>query len=380
MEYIKAINTIKNMHKTESKKISVVHVISDDLWGGAEAQCNLMIEELSLLASVALLSFNDGKLSSNLRKNSKVRVNSLNEKEGISQLLQKSCTIISELKPDIIHSHGYKEAFIACICALRFKIKWVHHIHGSSENYTGLKLIKAKMYGSLEKLLTRFFAHKIIFASEKSRLNLGYGNIEKSLVIYNAANVTYDSTANKLSDDTVRIHILGRIAPIKRVDLAISTFSHVAHNLGNSRSIELHIVGSGPLLEKMKGYARAVMRENERIHFRGFTETPTVLLKKECDILIVTSDNEGTPTTILEAMQLGIPILARSVGGIPEIKDKAPSYPLIVVKSNDPKILAEKLQEMIRDLPQLRKKAEKTNVTFFLPNRLIGELIDLYYS
>ena len=82
------------------------------------------------------------------------------------------------------------------------------------------------------------------------------------------------------------------------------------------RGVEFHwyLVGDGPLLGEMQAMSRRLRVERE-VTFTGRLENPCPLMK-QCDAFVLLSDYEGTPVTIDEAKVLGVPVLARGVGGI----------------------------------------------------------------
>jgi len=77
------------------------------------------------------------------------------------------------------------------------------------------------------------------------------------------------------------------------------------------------IVGDGPLMEEMTGLAKRLGLIAE-IDFLGFRSNSLSILR-QMDCLLLTSDHEGLPMVVLEALALGVPTVAHSVGGLPEV-------------------------------------------------------------
>ena len=105
---------------------------------------------------------------------------------------------------------------------------------------------------------------------------------------------------------------VGRLVPWKRVDMVIEAIAR----LENSGLI---VVGDGPVLKFLQGLARR-LGVSDRVYFAGRrSKTETLALMAACDIFVLNSTYEGFPHVVLEAMSLGLPVIATAVGGIPEI-------------------------------------------------------------
>lgn len=106
---------------------------------------------------------------------------------------------------------------------------------------------------------------------------------------------------------------VGRMEGEKRYDLVLQAAQEL-----KLHGVEFHwyLVGDGPLLEEMQTMSRQMGLEQE-VTFTGRLENPCPLMKR-CDAFVLLSDYEGAPVTIDEAKVLGVPVLARDVGGIKE--------------------------------------------------------------
>jgi glycosyltransferase involved in cell wall biosynthesis len=104
--------------------------------------------------------------------------------------------------------------------------------------------------------------------------------------------------------------------PVKRVDLFIGTIALLNQQGLTCRGV---IIGSGPLETKLRQLAEesGVL---DQLDFKGFVN-PSLDELRKLDVLLMTSDHEGLPMTLLEALALEIPVVAHEVGGIPEVLD-----------------------------------------------------------
>jgi len=108
----------------------------------------------------------------------------------------------------------------------------------------------------------------------------------------------------------------GRLTSEKRVDRFLSLLARLRATAGpHVRGL---IVGEGPLRESLRRQAAEMNLSPEAVEFRD-RQQQMAPVYAESDILVMTSDFEGTPNVILEAMAAGLPTVANKVGGIPEI-------------------------------------------------------------
>ena len=86
---------------------------------------------------------------------------------------------------------------------------------------------------------------------------------------------------------------------------------------GHNREVQLVLVGSGPLERALRDDARS-LGLSDRVVFAGSRDDVAELLPA-FDVFALSSQNEGLPISLLEAMAAGVPCVATSVGGVPEV-------------------------------------------------------------
>jgi glycosyltransferase involved in cell wall biosynthesis len=114
----------------------------------------------------------------------------------------------------------------------------------------------------------------------------------------------------------VQIVLVGRLEAQKRVDRFLRVLAQLKES--STTPIKGVIVGTGSLRDELLGLAGQLGLLPDAVEFRG----PTGDIKavyEQSDILALTSDHEGTPNVVLEAMAAGLPVVATRVGGIPDI-------------------------------------------------------------
>jgi len=118
--------------------------------------------------------------------------------------------------------------------------------------------------------------------------------------------------------DKVLLYV-GRLTRIKRLDVLVKAFALMSRVRDDARLV---IVGDGPERAKIERLAQS-LDLREKVTMTG--EQPNrlaVALMAESDMLVLSSDNEGTPVVIIEALSVGTPVISTNVGGIPEVVDE----------------------------------------------------------
>ncbi|WP_407691110.1 glycosyltransferase [Rubrobacter marinus] len=142
--------------------------------------------------------------------------------------------------------------------------------------------------------------------------------------------------------------MIARLQPEKGVASFLKAAASVAEELPAARFV---VVGDGPMREELHALAGR-LGVRDRVLFLGFRPDAQALLGL-LDVVAVPSVSEGTPLVVLEAMAAGVPVVASSVGGIPD--QIRPGSEGILVPPGDPRALGDGLLEVLRD-PELARR------------------------
>lgn len=339
-------------------RLHILHVISGDLWAGAEAQLFTLANTLHtrLGATVSVVILNPGRLEQELRKTG-IQVIVLNEsKLSGMRILQQLVQIVRELKPDVIHTHRTKENIFGSIAAKLNGIPSLRTAHGAPEHIPGWHDIPKHLIQFLDWFSGRFFQCRVIAVSDDLADILGQEfrpeiirTIENGIDINSLAQ-SMKGSPTRASMPELNIGIAGRLVPVKRVDLFIHTAKHL-HDTQPGLRLDFHIYGDGPLREELEALARSLNTESY-LHFEGHrNDTPTLL--RNLDLLLMTSDHEGLPMILLEAMTLETPVIAHRVGGITKLLDQGNCG--VLVEDHSPEGYARAIREYVGN-PELHKE------------------------
>jgi len=228
---------------------------------------------------------------------------------------------IRRFKPDVIHTHTAKAGVVGRVASILsgHKSVRVHTFHGHLLNgYFGSG--KTKLVVLVEKFLA-LFTDQLLAVGAKVKDDLlaaGIGNQNKFSVMppgLRLAKVPSRVSARQelsLNGGATYCAFIGRITQIKRPDRFLDVVAEI-----KSRGIDLHFIvaGAGELLQYCQDRAKT---ENLPVTFLGWREDIEVVLAA-ADLVLLTSDNEGTPLSLIQAGMVGIPVVATNVGSTNEI-------------------------------------------------------------
>lgn len=247
-----------------------------------------------------------------LNKLKGVKLHFLHKKSGFSlSFLIKLKSLLKRIGPDIINTHSSRT--LRYLFLLRFcqKIKIAHVVTNNPQIYNKKlfwlykKRLHQKSWSNLQIIGISDTVSAIFSSVYKYPL-------KKIRTIYNGVEYPPFKGNQKKVFDFVTC---GSLIPIKNQSLLLRSFASL-----KSKTSTLAILGDGPLMEELKKEA-IELNIYDRICFFGRVENPFEILLKS-KIFILTSLSEGNPISIVEAMSQGLPIVAPSVGGIPDlIKD-----------------------------------------------------------
>ncbi len=327
--------------------MKILHLASGDLWAGAEVQLFHLVAALHRQASmeVRVVLLNPGQLEQELRGQG-VEVTVLDETRlSAGVILTRLLSLTKFFQPDVIHTHRSKENLLGGFAARLTGKKSVRTVHGANEIASGRIDVRRLIINGLDRLAGVFLQQKIIAVSDelKTKLSSHYP-ANRLLVIENSINEQHvtarasEPTEITFDTDCFNVGFVGRFVPVKRVDL----FYDIAVRVLQARpdgNIVFHMLGDGPLMDEVMSRRQQAGLE-QRILLHGFVSNSAPLIKN-MDLLMFTSDHEGLPMTLLEAMTLGVPVLSRNLATIRQVLcDGDCGY---ILDGEDPQALAQQV-------------------------------------
>lgn len=305
---------------------SVTHIASGDLWAGAEVQLFMLARaQQQLGADVSVILLNDGLLATKLAA-AGIAVHILPERSlAAPDILRRMIPLLRRLAPDVVHTHRMKENIVGSLAALANGIPSVRTTHGAAESaLSGLSLAK-RTVRTLDRVLGARLQKRVIAVTTELRGRLAAFYPRRRLItIENGIDPAAFSTlapgaalSPTFTQAPRRIGFVGRLVPVKRADLFIAAAAQFAA-ADTSGNVHFFLIGDGPLRESL---VQAAARLRGQVHFLGELSTVHPYIAA-LDALVMCSDHEGLPMTLLEAMSLRVPVIGHDVGGITDLLDQ----------------------------------------------------------
>lgn len=279
--------------------------------------------------------------------------------------IQECLTLFKRIRPHLVHAHSSKAGMVARVAGWLGHVPTIFTSHGWGFT-PGTPLARRLIAWLTEKLL-RPLASQIICVSEFDRqlaIDLHIGSSKSFVTIRNGI----PDLSLPVADPTChppQIIMVARFNEQKDQATLLKAISQL-----NNASIHVTFVGSGPALASCKDLATA-LGVAEQISFLGDRRDVAVLLSR-AQIFVLSTHYEGLPISILEAMRAGLPVIATSVSGIPEVVEDGQTG--LLVPHNNSQALAQALQTLIES-PQLRQRLGDAGRRRFLQEFSVERMI-----
>jgi len=326
------------------------------LWAGAEVQIATLLRALKAdpAFDLSAIVLNKGRLAEELAA-AGIPVTVYDESGGALKILRSLVSHLNRDRPAIVHSHRYKEHILGAFAAkLSHNPIVVQTYHGLEEHLRGWAALKMGAYTRLNTISGNMAAQGFIGVSGEIAgvLQRRYpsGTVR---CIRNGVDLTRVKATKSRAEVREQLGIpagafvvgtVCRLTPVKGIEYLIRASGIRRKNHGYQQG-RLVIVGDGPLRPILEDLAREVGIADDTL-FLG-ARTDVYDLMAAFDALALPSLHEGIPMVVLEAMAIGVPIIASRVGGIPEIVDDGQEA--LLVPAQEPDALALAIDALAQD-------------------------------
>jgi glycosyltransferase involved in cell wall biosynthesis len=184
----------------------------------------------------------------------------------------------------------------------------------------------------------------------------------------NAVDEQQFAPADGRRSQPVTLLAVGRLGPEKRFDRFLSAFARVRRE--SATATRAVIVGDGCERERLQRHAADLDLLPHAVEFRG-TSSNLRDIYHQADVLVLTSEWEGTPNVVLEAMACGLPVVATRVGGVPEVVEDGRTG--LLVDRDDDRALDAALHQLVES-SSLREQFGRHGRTRVLQQHAIARL------
>lgn len=286
--------------------------------------------------------------------------------------------IIRRGRFDVVHNHNFTALTVgvpaAILAGVNVLVRTEHNVTRS----------RGRVRDTLSKLAAMREDAQIAVSGDVRRTHVAAGRIppERFVTIRNGIEGIPRASAGARASVRVGLGLLenafvclnvGSLTPQKNR----RTLLEAAARLKDMPNVRFVVVGSGPEEARLKGLAEE-MGLSDRVSFLGQRlDVPDLLAAS--DIFVLSSDWEGLPITILEAMSAGVPCVTTDVGGIPEVLTDGETG--ILVPPRDPDALAAGVRRLAGDAGFRRRIADAAEREFerrFRSEQMVRQTEALY--
>ena len=292
--------------------------------------------------------------------------------------LLKVMARIRELDPDVVHGHGAKGGLYARLArALSPRDNWVsgYTLHGGSMHAAPPRSLSNTLFMTAERLLERSSDVLLFESAYISRLfeqRVGGSHALRHIVL-NGVGEAEGKRIEPVSDAADFVYV-GELRFHKAIDVLLEALARINARRGTPAS--LAIVGSGPdeaaLMQQTRDLGLA-----EHVHFHGRMPAREAFALGRT--MVVPSRAESLPYVVLEAAAAGVPMIATSVGGIPEIF--GPRAGVLVAAGEVTPLCDAMIEALEGDQTQRQRDAEELSayvLDHFSVERMVDAVINGY--
>ncbi|MBN1562315.1 MAG: glycosyltransferase family 4 protein [Anaerolineae bacterium] len=241
--------------------------------------------------------------------------------------LYKLWRLMRQFRPDVVHTHTAKAGFVGRIAAWLARVPVrVHTFHGHVfHGY--FSPVKTKLFLWLERFTARL-SDRLITISPGLRDELvteyRIAPVSKfEIVPLGLELAPYAETPRHQGDfraefnipsDAPLIGIVGRLVPIKNHALFLQAADQVRRTIPNAQFV---IIGDGERRAEIEAHVDT-LNLRDAVTFTGWLQDLKPAYS-DMDVLVISSDNEGTPVSIIEALAAGVAVVSTAVGGVPDL-------------------------------------------------------------
>ena len=289
-------------------------------------------------------------------------------------------------RPHVVHTHTAKAGFVGRIAARLAGVPVVLHTFHGHVFHGYFSPAKTRLFLLMERLGARL-STRIITISPSLRDEIAeYGVTGRDRIVVIPLGFELDAFASQpratgdfrrslgLPNDAKLVVAVGRLVPIKNIPLLLE-----AAAIARQQDPRIHVVliGDGELRAELEARAEALGMA-DAVHFAGWRRD-LASVYADLDAVVISSHNEGTPASLIEAMATGCPVIATRVGGVPDMIVDGRTGRL--VPPGDREALAAALLALFREpelTTRMAKLARERTLERHQATRLVGDIDWLY--
>lgn len=274
--------------------------------------------------------------------------------------------IIDDFKPDIVHTHASKPGAIGRLAAHNRKVPVIVHTFHGHYFHSYFNKLKTNMFKQIERSLAKRTS-KIIAISEIQKHELSIEHKiappEKFEVVplgFDLDRFRTDTESKRkefraefnVTDDEIAVGIIGRLVDVKDHKYFLRLCKHVLDK--TTKNVRFFIIGDGEMRTELEEFCNEINIEfnahpnylpaHAKLTFCSW-RTDIDRINAGLDIVVLTSKNEGTPVSLIEAQASGTPVVSTNVGGVENVVEH--NVTGLLAEQSDELKMAENLMSLI---------------------------------
>ncbi len=359
------------------KKIKLLEIIGDSTLAGAPRHLLTLLENLPEKNFSLFVICPPGPLAGEVRalkRNIDLEIVPMNSKLDLSSIREIRANI-KHIKPDVIHVHGTRAGSLARLASISLGYPLIYTEHLWTKHY---RITNPFNYGVQITGLwfLDWFTTLNIAVSQAVKDFMVANQIsrpEKIIVVFNATKIPKER-AKIFSGKNLRLGTVGTLNFQKGIQYLIQAMPKILREFPN---VTLEVIGEGEHRRQLEKLTKKLKLE-KKVIFTGFIQEIDEKMK-EFDVYIQPSYSESFGLAIVQAMSLGIPIVATNTGGIPEVVTAGKSG--LLIEPGKPAAIAEAVISLLRDPRRAKNMGElareEAKIKFNLPD-MIKEMERIY--
>ncbi len=284
-------------------------------------------------------------------------------------------SIIKRFKPDIVHTHASKAGVLGRLAAHNCGVPAIFHTFHGHVFHSYFNKPKTELFKMVERKMASY-SSKIITISNIQKHEIGDihqicdpNKIEVVPLGFDLNRFHFNQDEKRaefrakynLNDDEIAIGIIGRLTAIKNHKLFIHAIEQMHNN--TPYKVRAFIIGDGEMKQELMDYCKSInidfttdANEKRTITFTSWIKNVDIAYAG-LDVVALTSLNEGTPVTLIEAQAAGKPIVSTNVGGIEDVV--IPNETALLSPTDNVHLLSENLTKIVSSAELRNNLAQK---------------------
>ena len=266
--------------------------------------------------------------------------------------------VLRAFRPHIVHTHLAKAGLLGRLAAALLRVPVIIHTFHGNVLRGYFSVAKSRLFLGLERLLARLSTRVIAISEQQASELRDLGIATKPRLVRVPLGLDLapflDTPAGRLRRElgldaaVPLVGIVARLVPIKAVDVFLRAAALI---VASSPAVRFVIVGDGEERGRLRALADG-LGVQERIHWLGWrADLPAIYA--DLDVVVLTSRNEGTPVSLIEALAAGRVVVATDVGGVSDVV--VPPDRGVLVPDGDHEAVARVVLDLLADEERRRR-------------------------